>query len=147
MRDCRDNRGVLLVLGQFLCIAALALGGSWVLPWWAWALFAAGFLLVSWAAVSLGIGNLSVMPAPRGGNTLSKRGIYARVRHPMYLGVLLCGAALAAGAPTVLRWAAISVLIAVLVMKIRHEEGRLTRLHPEYPEVMKGVARLLPGVW
>ncbi|MBS1940038.1 MAG: isoprenylcysteine carboxylmethyltransferase family protein [Bacteroidetes bacterium] len=147
MAGGKDNRGTWLVLGQFLCIAVLAVAGSWMLPWWAWALFSAGILLVLWAAVSLGANNLTVLPAPREGNTLSKRGIYARIRHPMYLSILLCGAALAVGAPTAMRWLTLAVLIAVLVVKIRHEEARLTRLHHEYPEVMKGVARLLPGLW
>jgi protein-S-isoprenylcysteine O-methyltransferase Ste14 len=87
------------------------------------------------------------MPAPRKGNSLSKRGIYRLVRHPMYLSVLFCGAAVALGAPSTWRWAALVAVVFDLVLKIRHEERHLTALHPEYPQVMKGVARLLPGVW
>lgn len=142
-----DRIGSLLVLGQFLCIAALVFGGSWILPHWAQGLFLLGLLVFLWALFSIGRRNLTVMPAPVPGNRLSAHGIYAVVRHPMYLAVLLCGAAVAVAAPTMLRWIALGLLFAVLVLKLRHEERLLTQRHPDYPVVMKGVARLLPGVW
>ncbi|MBK9420825.1 MAG: isoprenylcysteine carboxylmethyltransferase family protein [Flavobacteriales bacterium] len=143
----KDTIGALLVFGQFACIAVLLVGGGWNLPWWGWALFALGLLVFLLAASSLGGNNFTVMPAPREGNTLSKRGIYTIVRHPMYLSVLLCGSAMAFGAPSPWRWAALSVALLVLVVKVHHEERRLTEKHPEYPELMRGVARLVPGVW
>ena len=143
----KDNIGALLVFGQFACIAVLLVGGGWNLPWWGWALFALGLLVFLLAASSLGGNNFTVMPVPREGNTLSKRGIYTIVRHPMYLSVLLCGSAMAFGAPSPWRWAALAVALLVLVVKVHHEERRLTEKHPEYPELMRGVARLIPGVW
>lgn len=111
------------------------------------ALFALGLLILLWAAVSLGGANLTVMPDPRAANALSTRGIYRFVRHPMYTAVLLCGMALAFGAPSRARWAALIACAAVLVLKIRHEEALLARRHPDYPARMRGVKRLLPGVW
>lgn len=142
-----DRLGGVLVLVQFGCIAVLVFGGRWLLPWWGWLLFASGVIVFLLAAFSLGSNNVTVMPAPRAGNSLSTRGIYGKVRHPMYLSVLLCGAAVALGAPSVWRWAALAAMIMDLLLKIRHEEKRLTALHPEYPQVMKAVARLVPGVW
>lgn len=140
-------RSLLLVLAQFACIGALALGGHWLLPWWGWLLFGAGVLILLWAAVSLGGANLTVMPDPRAANALSTRGIYRFVRHPMYTAVLLCGMALAFGAPSRTRWAALIACAVALVLKIRHEEALLARRHPDYPARMRGVKRLLPGVW
>jgi protein-S-isoprenylcysteine O-methyltransferase Ste14 len=139
-------RSLLLVIAQFTCIGVLAFGGSWQLPWWAWALFGAGVLVLFWAALSLGR-NFTIMPDPRSANTLSVRGIYRLVRHPMYTAVLMCGAAVAMGAPSLVRSAALAACAAVLVLKVRYEEARLTERHPDYPERMKGVARLLPFVW
>ncbi|MCB0758971.1 MAG: isoprenylcysteine carboxylmethyltransferase family protein [Flavobacteriales bacterium] len=139
--------GTLLVIGQFTAIAGLLLGGSWLLPWWAWVTFALGLLVFLLAATSLGVNNFTAMPVPREGNTLSKKGIYRFVRHPMYLSVLLCGAAVALGAPTIWRWMALGLALIVLLVKIGYEERRLTAKHPEYPELMRGVARLVPGVW
>lgn len=142
----RQGAALALVLAQFACIAVL-LYGSWLLPWWAWALLATGLLVAALAAGALGTRNITAMPLPREGNTLRKRGIYRVVRHPMYLGVLLCGAALALGAPAWWRTAAWVLELAVLRVKIDLEERHLTEKHPEYPELMRGVARLLPGVW
>ncbi len=142
-----DRVASLLVIGQFVAIAILLLGGSWLLPWWAWGIFSLGLLVFLLAATSLGSNNLTVMPVPREENTLSKQGIYRFVRHPMYLSVLLCGVAVAFGAPSLWRWAGLAMALIVLVGKIRYEEHRLTAKHPEYPEVMRGVKRLVPGVW
>ncbi len=138
---------LLLVIGQFVAIAILLLGGSWRLPWWAWVIFSLGLLVFLLAGTSLGSNNLTVMPLPREQNTLSKQGIYRYVRHPMYLAVLLCGAAVAFGAPSVLRWVALAMALVVLVVKIAYEERGLTAKHPEYPDLMRGVKRLLPGIW
>lgn len=136
-----------LVFGQFGCIAVLLLCGHWALPWWAWILFATGLVVFGWAAASLGGNNFTILPDPRQGNTLSQRGIYRFVRHPMYTAVLLCGAAVSFGAPGIARWIALGVCAAVLVLKVRYEETLLTKRHPDYPQRMRGVARLLPGVW
>lgn len=137
----------LLVIGQFVAIAILLLGGSWLLPWWAWGIFMLGLVAFLLAATSLGSNNFTAMPVPREGNTLSKKGIYRFVRHPMYLSVLLCGVAVAFGAPSMWRWAALALALVVLIVKIGYEERLLTAKHSEYPEVMRGVARLVPGVW
>ncbi|MCC7503214.1 MAG: isoprenylcysteine carboxylmethyltransferase family protein [Flavobacteriales bacterium] len=140
-------RSILLVFGQFSSIAALLFGGGWQLPWWAWSLFIIGLLVLAWAVLSLGRNNFTILPDPREGNTLSQDGIYRFLRHPMYTAVLLCGTGVAFGAPSMARWVAWSVCVLVLLLKVRYEEGLLTARHPDYPERMKGVARLLPGVW
>jgi protein-S-isoprenylcysteine O-methyltransferase Ste14 len=54
---------------------------------------------------------------------------------------------MAFGAPSPWRWAALGVAVVVLVVKVYHEERRLTEKHPDYPELMRGVARIVPGVW
>lgn len=143
----KDMFGALLVFGQFACIAVLLFGGGWILTWWGWTMFALGMLVFLLAAIALGVKNFTIMPVPRAGNTLTKRGIYNVVRHPMYLAVLLCGAAMAFGAPSPWRWAALAVAVVVLVVKVHHEERQLTEKHADYPEVMRGVAHLVPGVW
>lgn len=140
-------RSLVLVLGQFTSIAVLLFGGRWQLPWWAWVLFALGLLVFAWAVASLGGNNFTILPDPRSTNTLSLRGIYHYVRHPMYTAVLLCGIAVCFGAPSISRWVALTICFIVLLLKIRHEQALLTARHPDYPQRMKGVARLLPGVW
>lgn len=140
-------RSHLLVFGQFSSIAVLLFCGGWHLPWWAWVLFGAGMLVFVLAAVALGGGNFTVMPEPRAGNELSQRGIYRWLRHPMYTAVILCGAAVTFGAPSVWRAMALGVCIVVLVLKIRHEERLLTLRHPDYEQRLGNVPRLLPFLW
>ena len=137
----------LLVLGQFGSIVVLLFGGGWNLPSWAWCLFVLGLLVFGWAVVSLGRSNFTIMPDPRAGNSLSQAGIYRFLRHPMYTAVLLCGAAVSFGAPSIWRWVALGMCFVVLLVNVRYEEGFLTAKHPDYQERMKGVARLVPGVW
>ncbi len=136
-----------LVFGQFASIAVLLFWGGWDLPWWAWLVFATGLGLFAWAGASLGGNNFTILPDPREGNTLSQRGIYRFLRHPMYTAVLCCGVAVSFGAPSLARWIALVVCLVVLVAKVRYEEALLTKRHPDYPGRMRGVARLLPGVW
>ena len=138
---------LLLVIGQFSCIAVLLFGGGWSLPWWAWSLFMLGWGLFFWALLSLRLRNFTVMPEPRAQNTLIRSGIYRFLRHPMYTAVLLCGLGLALGAPSLPRWIALAVVAPVLVVKVGHEERALTARHPDYPQVMRGIARLVPGLW
>ena len=138
---------LLLVFGQFGSIAVLLFGGNWLLPLWAWALFVLGLVIFFFAVASLGGSNFTIMPDPGVGNSLSKRGIYRILRHPMYTAVLLCGAAVSFGAPSPWRWAALAACTVVLVVKVHYEERLLTNVHPEYPKLMKGVGRLIPWVW
>lgn len=140
-------RSSLLVIGQFGSIAVLLIGGDWLLPIWAWILFMLGLVVFFLALIALGGSNFTIMPSPRAGNVLSKRGIYHLMRHPMYTAVILCGTAVTFGSPSVARWIALAVCVVVLLLKVHHEEGLLTARHPDYPRLMKGVARLLPGIW
>ncbi|HQV74318.1 MAG: hypothetical protein KBA60_04985 [Flavobacteriales bacterium] len=140
-------QGKLLVFGQFSMIAVLLFAGGWHLPPWAWMLFALGLVVFAAAGFALGIRNFTIMPDPRTGNTLSQRGIYRMVRHPMYTSVLLCGSAVTFGAPSLLRWVALAVCVVVLVLKVRYEEGLLGQRHPEYKQRMAGTYRLVPGIW
>lgn len=79
------------------------------------------------------------------GHHLITDGPYAVTRHPIYTGVLglLLGTALAQGLG---RWAALAVLVAVLlVAKIRAEEALLARAFPdELARYRRDVPALLP---
>jgi protein-S-isoprenylcysteine O-methyltransferase Ste14 len=87
--------------------------------------------------------SLSVIPQAR---ELVKRGPYARVRHPLYLGELVAtlGLALTLGGPLPLvGWA---VLVALQAYRARHEERLLGAVLPGYSEYRSSTALLVPGV-
>jgi len=91
--------------------------------------------------------SLSPLVAPVEPATLVERGVYGRIRHPMYLAEL----ALAFGLPIVLGacWALVgSVLFAgAVVHRIGVEERALAERLPAYPDYVARTARLIPHVY
>jgi protein-S-isoprenylcysteine O-methyltransferase Ste14 len=90
--------------------------------------------------------SLTPFPRPSEGATFTERGVYGRVRHPIYGGVLLLAlgwslalSPLALGA-TVLLWI-------LLELKSRHEESMLLERYPEYAAYRDHVRRrFVPGL-
>lgn len=141
-----SRTSVLLVLLQFTSIAVLLIGGGWDLALWSWLLFTAGLVLFVWAAWAMGR-NFTVMPEPKPGNTLVRRGPYRWLRHPMYTAVIICAIAVTVGAPSAWRLLALAVCVPALVWKVVHEERRIGEMHADYQAAMRGTWRLFPFVW
>lgn len=82
------------------------------------------------------------------GQTLVDTGLYATVRHPWYLGLLLVMAGLALWLGSYASLIAVSVLLTVLVARMVVEEKTLQKTLPGYTAYMKKVRyRLIPVVW
>lgn len=137
----------LFVLIQFICIFVLVIFGTvFKLDWGLIAQLIALFIGI-WAIQSVGQNNWSVYPVPNENSSISTRGIYKFVRHPMYLGVLLfCW-------PIALRdletW---SLMVALtlnitLIFKIVYEEHLLQHKHPSYNKTFASTKRLIPFIW
>jgi protein-S-isoprenylcysteine O-methyltransferase Ste14 len=80
-----------------------------------------------------------------GSRELIARGLYARVRHPRYLGMMsgVLGACLAVALPPL--WAASILWLVLALLAIRAEEHELhTRLGPAYAAYAEHVPALLP---
>ena len=91
--------------------------------------------------------NLSALPAPAEAGELVVSGIYRRVRHPIYAGVI--GVALG-WAFFVVSPAALVVALALagwLDLKSRREEGWLLVRYPGYAAYRAGTARFVPGLY
>ncbi len=136
----------LLVLAQFTGIGVVAFAGPWP-PGWALGGLLAGLALVAWAWAAMPPRTFTVSPEPRADGSITVRGPYRWVRHPMYLAVLLAAFSFTVGAPTAYRATATVGLLLVLVVKARFEERLLERRHPGYQDRMAGIPRLVPGVW
>jgi protein-S-isoprenylcysteine O-methyltransferase Ste14 len=132
-------------------VACAAFGPRWPHhgePW----LRIAGFVL---EAVGLGIVIMSrialgrsftPLPRPRDRSTLRTTGIYARVRHPVYGGLLVAGVGLALHrSPLVL--APTAVLAAVFWLKSLREEAWLCERYPGYPAYRRATPhRFIPWI-
>lgn len=156
----REDRGNRWVLAAFAVIGLL----DGYLPaytdrigWWAidsdgirWvgiAIYAAGGALRLWPVFVLGR-RFSGLVAIQSGHTLVTTGIYGRIRHPSYLGLLMTmlGWALAfrSGAGLVL----LALLVVVLLGRI-HAEERLLAMEfgDEYRAYVRRTSRLIPGIY
>ena len=147
-------RGTGWVVVQFaLMFAILAAGPLWRAQWsgwWTWAMGGALLLVGAWAGLrgkrDLGA-QRTPFPQPKDDGQLITTGIYARVRHPLYLSVIALGFAWA------LLWRSGPALaLAVLQMpffdlKARREERSLRERHAGYDDYARCVKRFIPGVY
>ena len=144
----RPLRSFALVSAQFTLLVGLALTAPWAaLGAPRIVLFVVSLLLVGWAARALGGRSFSVFPEPRPSARLALNGPYRWVRHPMYLAALLAAGALGSAPPLGLHTALAVLLIPVIVAKVRVQERALEVAFPDRSDRMRGVARLVPGLW
>lgn len=145
-----QSGGAWVLAQSVLMTAAVALGvvfhGDWtntVVITLGFALFVGGGI-VGIAGVRVLGRNRTPFPRPREGSAFIQHGIYARVRHPLYLSVMLAS----------LGWALIwqsgpSLLVALALIPFFHakagrEEQWLREVFPGYADYEKHVPRFLP---
>jgi protein-S-isoprenylcysteine O-methyltransferase Ste14 len=151
-------RGEGWVVGQFVLLGLLAVLGApglAALPssFVGWVRITAGLaamVLGGWLIVrgfaDLG-DSLTPMPRPRTDAHLVEAGIYRRLRHPIYAGLIWAA----------LGWAAVSgrlgallvaaLLAAFLDAKARREEAWLMDRYPEYADYRRRSKRFVPAVY
>ena len=144
--------GNLFVIGQFALLGALLLLPSrtdWTLDVvaksFAFAFMAIGLSIALASILKLGK-SLSANPVPLETAELKTSGMYAVVRHPIYLGILM--AAIGITSQTGSMWSLpIFVALATLLnFKARFEEKLLKGKFANYKEYASRVGRLIPGV-
>ena len=133
---------------QFLSLAYLLYSGPWFATnYWLLALEVFGVLLGLLAIFQMRIGNFNVAPLPKAGGVLITNGIYAFIRHPMYLAQVLVVGALVAEYFSPLRLSILIVLIINLVFKLYFEEARLKKHFEGYNAYCEKTWRLVPLVF
>ena len=153
------HRGEGWVALQFTCLGAIALLGMRELPnalassatrmpelIAGLAVMAIGGLVIMLGLSELG-SNLSVMPRPRQGSALIQSGIYARIRHPMYAGLIELSLGWAAVTSSGAAFVACLALAAVLDLKARREEAWLAENFADYPDYRRRTRRFVPYVY
>ena len=118
-----------------------------------WASMAAGAVLLAAAAwiAYRGIdelgSNLTALPAPRPEAGLVETGIYSRVRHPIYAGVIGVAVGWAFFVVSLPALVVALLLAGWLDLKSRREETWLRTVHPGYDAYRRRTARFLPGLY
>jgi len=142
--------GYWYVAGQFgLLLAILSLppatgwSDSTPLGYLANGAFAVGWVVLLLSSFRLGR-SLTANPVPLERASLKTTGLYAVVRHPIYLGIILIGGGLAIKTENLLGFLELAALIVLLNFKARFEEKMLRVKFPEYSSYASRVGRLLP---
>ncbi len=107
----------------------------------------AGYALVLWSGVALG-DMYSKEVTIQADHRLVTTGLYARLRHPRYLGVLCLGLGLSLLYRSWIGLIATAVLVPILLMRIRDEERSLAaEFGPSWDAYVAQSHRLIPGIW
>lgn len=110
-----------------------------------WILCAAGFILMAAALAAMGR-VMQVSPEPKPDGHLVTRGVYARMRHPMYSGIVLVVFGLWLREPRVAVAIAAVALVTLLLGKARFEEQLLRERYPDYDAYRARTWGVLPGI-
>jgi len=156
-REDRGNRWVIAALGAIALLAGYLPAytdriGFWTLDgeavrWLGVVLFAAGGALRIWPVFVLGR-RFSGLVAIQPGHKLVTRGVYAVIRHPSYLGLLVNSLGWALAFRSTVGIALAALILPPLVARIRAEEALLrAEFGSEYEAYCARTWRLLPGVY
>jgi protein-S-isoprenylcysteine O-methyltransferase Ste14 len=156
----REDRGNRWVIAAFTAIGLLD-GflpaytdriGFWTIDaeairWLGIAIFAAGGVLRLWPVFVLGH-RFSGLVAIQSGHTLVTTGIYRRIRHPSYLGLLLTALGWACAFRAGVGLLLVGLLIPPLLARIHAEERLLdAQFDGEYRTYAGRTSRLFPGIY
>ena len=140
-------KSLVLVGAQLLCLAYLLVSGPWFasLEWVG--LEIVGLYLGAWAIYTMKLRNLRIAPEVARGARLVTTGPYRFIRHPMYSAVLLITVSLVLSRFTVARLTIWTMLSAVFLAKLQHEEVLLAKRFWEYTTYQRRTKRLVPFVF
>jgi protein-S-isoprenylcysteine O-methyltransferase Ste14 len=146
----RGSRGEGWVVAQALLLAAVFVAGLVGPPWWdplAWPALPVGSLLLALGVLLAlsgirGLGrSLTPLPKPRAEGRLVETGIYGRVRHPIYGGLVVAALGWALLTASVVALVLTAVLLGFFVLKARFEEAWLSERFPDYEEYRRRTPR------
>lgn len=139
-----------VVVQSILMLAVMVLAVAFPGAWSQQPISVAGFLLFALGGY-FGIAGVLVLgrnrtpfPQPRAGSQLIQRGIYARVRHPLYTSVMLASVGWALIWQSVAAFGASLALLPFFYAKARREEEFLRQTFSDYPAYARRVPRFVP---
>jgi protein-S-isoprenylcysteine O-methyltransferase Ste14 len=109
-------------------------------------LLVVGLGLVALAARHLGSA-ATPLPHPTAHAQLVRDGVYRRVRHPIYSGVVLSAAGWALLNASLVALLLVLPLVLLLDLKSRREEAWLQQRFPDYAEYKRRTSRFIPGLY
>lgn len=102
-----------------------------------------GFIVIIFGFSGLGK-SLTANPVPIKSGKLTTTGIYSRVRHPIYLGLLLVTLGITLTNGSVIKFGFWLLLLSLLIFKIKFEETLLLKAYPGYKQYKEQVPAIFP---
>jgi protein-S-isoprenylcysteine O-methyltransferase Ste14 len=137
-----------LVAVQLGCLLYIAISGSVLSNNPAGLLIeSAGIFLAIHAIYVVKIRNVNFTPTVKQNSELVTSGPYRIIRHPMYIAQLIAILPLIIDYFSLYRFAALLILLIILLMKIQYEEKQLIAHFPSYIEYQKNTNKLIPFVY
>ncbi|MEY3028754.1 MAG: hypothetical protein RL198_151 [Actinomycetota bacterium] len=149
------SRAFLLVFSQLVLIVVLVLAprtsepwgvATEALGWLGGALAVIGVAIALVAGFGLG-SSLTASPIPRARASLVTTGLYSRVRHPIYFGILLAGFGILLDAGYWPQLIILLMLWLVLKTKADFEESLLRQRFPDYAAYAQRTPQLIPRIF
>ena len=88
--------------------------------------------------------SLTANPVPIKGGKLITTGIYSRVRHPIYLGLILATFGIALTNGSIIKFGFWVLLVSLLILKMKFEENLLVATYPDYKQYQEKVPGIFP---
>jgi len=109
-------------------------------------IFLVGAIIGLFALTHNRLGNFNIQPKMKENAKLITTGIYAYIRHPMYLSVLLMMLGVFIGSPSIVEALFLLLLAIVLVLKAKREESIWLKETKEYVEYKKRTKLFIPFI-
>ena len=93
------------------------------------------------------IGNFNIRPTIKDDSILITNGIYAYIRHPMYLSVLLLMLSILIISFSIIQLCLYLLLFVTLIYKLKYEENLWRNNSIEYSKYMDTTKRLIPYIY
>ncbi len=136
--------GLFLFLGYALTLGSTAEWGF--VRWFGLPAVVVGTILLLPALMAHGR-KLTPLPEPNPELGLIRTGVYASIRHPIYLALMLVAWGLAMVLQKPLGLLGALLLTLFFNLKAREEERRLIKRYPDYAEYQKNTGRFLPTLF
>ena len=109
-------------------------------------IFLVGAMIGLFALTHNKLGNFNIQPKMKENAKLITTGIYAYIRHPMYLSVLLMMLAIFIGSPSMIEAIFLSLLTIVLVLKAKKEESLWSEKSQKYVDYKNRTKLFIPFI-
>ncbi len=143
-----SKRSLILVIIQFSSFAYFLLSGRFMAKNIWFLLQIIGFIISLWGVLAMKLGNFNIQPEVKSTAHFISKGPYKVIRNPMYTGLILFFGTAVISNYSSIHLAVFTILVIVLLEKIKMEEGFLSiKFGSQYTNYLGNTYRLIPLIY